>query len=133
MLSNVRTLLALFTLTALLQEKQHVERDLNETKIQQKESEIRLQHYIEMYEKERLEKEQLSQAFKQYLLQNSSSKTEEPINVSPLLLSNSSTTVIKKLRAARLPAIKYVFRAQHAVSKGAVLAREAEGKTSVLR
>jgi hypothetical protein len=36
---------------------------MNETRIQLKEAEIRLQHYAEMYEKERTEKEQISQAF----------------------------------------------------------------------
>ena len=40
-------------------EKHSLEKELNETKIQKKEAEIKLTHYIDMYEKERSEKENM--------------------------------------------------------------------------
>jgi hypothetical protein len=47
----------------LAKEKQQLEKELTETKIGKKEAEIKLNHYIDMHEKERSEKEQIIYTF----------------------------------------------------------------------
>ena len=55
-------------MSLLAKEKHDLERDLTETKIEKKEADIKLTHYIEMYEKERFEKEQMIFTFQQFIL-----------------------------------------------------------------
>jgi hypothetical protein len=59
-----------------------MEFDLNEAKVLLREAEIKLEHYIDMYTKERAEKDQISAAFQRYLLlshQQKSDKSSVPL------------------------------------------------------
>ncbi|CDW79261.1 UNKNOWN [Stylonychia lemnae] len=67
----------------LANDKMCLIRDLNEAKIQLKEAEIKLSHFSEMYCNEKVEKDQIIQAFQQYLLNQ---QLQEPkVNVNNLV------------------------------------------------
>eukprot|EP00347_Sterkiella_histriomuscorum_P006253 403353478 len=55
-------------ISLIASEKLMLEKEVNELKIQLKESEIKLNHFTDMYDKEKQEKDSIIQAFQQYLM-----------------------------------------------------------------